>query len=166
MCTALSFREHPGIVIGFNRDVAWSFTNTGADVMDFYLEEFDDLVSPTTYLIDDEYRPLEQRVEEYRDPKGRVISTDTILHTHRGPVIENGDLRLSLRWTVLDGQGEFESFHGIVRTSNVDEWLREMETYVAPAQNGIVADRNGSIAIPLPRSLSGSPWRSPRRHRF
>ena len=31
----------PGVIIGFNRDVAWSFTNTGADVLDFYRETFD-----------------------------------------------------------------------------------------------------------------------------
>ncbi|UCC47416.1 MAG: penicillin acylase family protein, partial [Gemmatimonadota bacterium] len=32
----------PAVLIGFNRDVAWSFTNTGADVIDYYEEELDD----------------------------------------------------------------------------------------------------------------------------
>ncbi len=137
----------PGIVIGFNRDVAWSFTNTGADVMDFYEEQFDDLDDATTYLVDDAYRPLGTRIEEYKDEKGRVIAVDTIYHTHRGPVFEQGDRRLSLRWTVLDDQGEFEAFDGIATARTVDEWLEKMESYVAPAQNGIVADRQGSIAI-------------------
>ena len=41
----------PGIVIGFTRDVAWSLTNTGADVLDFYRETVDDQVHPTKYLV-------------------------------------------------------------------------------------------------------------------
>ena len=32
----------PIVPIGFNRDVAWTATNTGADVMDFYRETVDD----------------------------------------------------------------------------------------------------------------------------
>ncbi|MBI4420527.1 MAG: penicillin acylase family protein, partial [Gemmatimonadetes bacterium] len=41
----------PGIVIGFNRDVAWSFTNTEADVLDYYAEKLDDPARPTRYLV-------------------------------------------------------------------------------------------------------------------
>src|SRR6185369_11990906 len=42
----------PFIVIGFNRDVAWSFTNTAVDVLDFYTEQVDDSLRPTTYELD------------------------------------------------------------------------------------------------------------------
>ncbi len=137
----------PGITIGFNRNVAWSFTNSGADVMDFYTETLDDPVQPERYLLDNDWRPLAKRVEEYRDRSGTVIAVDTVYHTHRGPVLmENGDA-LSLRWTVLEKQGEMSAFSGIAKANTVDEWLAAMESYVAPAQNGIVADRNGSIAI-------------------
>ena len=31
----------PFIILGFNREVAWSFTNTGADVIDYYQEELE-----------------------------------------------------------------------------------------------------------------------------
>ena len=43
----------PSIVIGFNRDVAWTFTNTGADVMDFWEERVDDAAHQSLQL-----RPL------------------------------------------------------------------------------------------------------------
>ena len=76
----------PSIVIGFNRDVAWTFTNTGADVMDLYAEEVDDLRRPTQYRLDGTWRPLDQRVEVYRGKNGETIATDTVYFTHRGPM--------------------------------------------------------------------------------
>jgi penicillin amidase len=137
----------PGITIGFNRNVAWSFTNSGADVMDFYTETLDDPAQPERYLLDDDWRPLVKRIEEYRNRSGTVIAVDTIYHTHRGPLLMEDGEALSLRWTVLEEQGEMSAFSGIAKASTVDEWLAAMESYVAPAQNGIVADRNGSIAV-------------------
>lgn len=149
----------PVIIIGFNRDVAWSFTNTGADVMDLYAETFDDLARPTAYLLDGEWRPLSRRIEVYRSPTGGVIAVDTVYHTHRGPVLANGAERLSLRWTVLDEQTEeLTGFLAAARAGSVDEWLEGMEAYSAPAQNAVVADRNGSIAI---RSTGRFPIRPP-----
>ena len=52
-----------GIVIGFNRDVAWTFTNTSTDVLDYYAEQVDDDEHPARYRLDDGWRPLERRVE-------------------------------------------------------------------------------------------------------
>jgi len=137
----------PGVVIGFNRDVAWSFTNTGADVMDFYEETVDDTIAPTRYRLDGEWRPLTRRVETYRDRAGRSIATDTIYHTHRGPMRRTGEGWWSLRWTVLEQMGEYRAFEEMARATSVDAWLDGWASYLAPAQNGLVADRNGSIAI-------------------
>ena len=51
----------PIVPIGFNRDVAWTATNTGADVMDFYRETVDDSVAPKRYLLDGAWRDLSIR---------------------------------------------------------------------------------------------------------
>jgi penicillin amidase len=45
----VSFPGAPLVLIGFNRDVAWSFTNTGADALDYYREELDDYAHPSRY---------------------------------------------------------------------------------------------------------------------
>ena len=137
----------PGIVIGFNRDVAWSFTNNGADVMDYYREETDDRSAPRAYRLDGEWKPLEMRVEEFRDPRGRVLATDTVLHTHRGPLFASGGLSLSLRWTVLDSENELRALAAVARARTVHEWLEAMSGWYAPIQNGLVADGEGRIAI-------------------
>lgn len=137
----------PAIVIGFNRDVAWTFTNTGADVLDYYRETLDDEAYPTSYLLDGEWIPLDSRVEVYRGPDGELLATDTIHHTHRGPVVQIGDDHLSMRWTVLEAQGEVEALLRANRATSAEDWLDAMSGWHSPIQNGLVADRNGHIAI-------------------
>ena len=147
----------PGIVIGFNRDVAWTFTNTGADVLDFYTEKVDDDAHPTKYLLDNKWHPLEQRVERYRGTHGEVIAVDTLYFTHRGPMRRENGQWLSMRWTVLEPSNESEGFRLASKARDVDEFQRAMgRFYRAPAQNMLVADRHGSIAI---RSTGGFPIR-------
>ncbi|UCD23726.1 MAG: penicillin acylase family protein [Gemmatimonadota bacterium] len=146
----------PGIVIGFNRDVAWSFTNTGADVLDYFHEVVDDREKPTQYWLDEEWRPLESRVEEFFDQRGKLVAVDTIRYTHRGPLLRAGDGHMSMRWTVLDESGTLALFDA-VHAKSATEWLEAMAGYSAPAQNGIVADRAGNIAI---RSIGRYPVRA------
>ncbi|MDX1567731.1 MAG: penicillin acylase family protein, partial [Longimicrobiales bacterium] len=145
----------PRILIGFNRDVAWSFTNTGADVLDYYEEEVDDPEDPVRYRVDGVWRPLDTRIEEIRGPDGEVLAVDTLYMTHRGPMIENEGRFLSMAWTVLGAGsggagpagGEDRALRAIMEAESVEEWMEAMASYQAPAQNGIVADRSGTIAI-------------------
>jgi len=137
----------PFVMIGFNRDVAWSFTNTGADVIDYYEEELDDRESPSRYLVDGEWRSLEVRVERYRGHDGRLLATDTLHATHRGPLIAYEDEPLSMRWTVLEEVGARIGLWHAARARSVEEWLTAIEAWKAPAQNMVVADRHGTIAI-------------------
>jgi penicillin amidase len=147
----------PGIVIGFNRDVAWSFTNTQADVLDYYREVVDDQLSPTEYSVDGEWRALEQRIENFYGQDGDLLATDTVYFSHRGPLVQRDHSWLSIRWTVLEPSGAIDAFFGADRARSVDEWLTAMERFHAPPQNGIVADRNGNIAI---RSIGHFPIRA------
>jgi penicillin amidase len=138
----------PAIVIGFNRDIAWTFTNTGADVLDFYTEKVDNDAHPTKYLVDNSWRPLEQRIERYRGTSGETLAVDTIYFTHRGPLRRENGQWLSMRWTVLEPSNETEGFRLAAKAKDVDEFQRAMGLYYrSPAQNMLVTDRRGSIAI-------------------
>jgi len=144
----VAFAGSPTIIIGFNRNVAWSFTNTGADVADYYEETLDDPEHPTRYLLDGEWRPLEVRIEVFRGPGGEPLATDTIYHTHRGPIREWHDGRhISMRWTMLDSTNTGAAIVQGTRATTVAEWLEAMEAHGAAPQNGLVAGREGSIAI-------------------
>jgi penicillin amidase len=143
----VGFPGVPGVVIGFNRNVAWTFTNTGSDVTDFYAETVDDSVSPKRYRVDGSWRGLERRIEAYKARGGGVIATDTLLFTHRGPLRRIAGKWLSMRWAAHGKSHEFDNFLALGRTTNVTEWLYAMRDYVAPTQNGLVADKAGNIAI-------------------
>ena len=147
----------PGIIIGFNRDVAWTFTNTQADVVDYFSETVDDPAAPLRYLLDSAWVPLELRVEHYVGPDGGVIAIDTVRYTHRGPLRRVPALGasgrtsrnewVSMRWTLLDPSRETSAFIDIMRSRSVADWMAAMAAYRVPAQNMLVADRAGTIAI-------------------
>ncbi|HEV8150950.1 MAG TPA: penicillin acylase family protein [Gemmatimonadales bacterium] len=143
----VTFPGAPGVVIGFNREVAWSFTNTGADVRDHYAEVVDDAARPARYRLDGVWKPLELRVETVRGRRGETLAVDTVRFTHRGPLVRAGGQWLSLRWTVFEAKTPGEEFLRLDRAHTVQEWLDGWKDYVAAAQNGVVADRAGSIAI-------------------
>ena len=143
----VGFPGVPGVVIGFNRDVAWTFTNTGSDVNDYYQETVDNTVHPSQYKLDGQWKPIEKRVEKYLDKNGSLIATDTLLFTHRGPMHRENGRWLSMRWTVYDKSHEPDNFMKLGYSKNVAEWLDDMRDYVVPTQNGLVADRSGNIAI-------------------
>lgn len=147
--TGVSFPGAPGVIIGFNRDVAWSFTNTGPDVRDHYFETVDDAARPTRYMLDGAWKPLESRVEVVRGRRGEALFTDTIHFNHRGPLFRQGSRWLSFRWTPFDrtGPGVGAEFLQIDRARSTAEWLDAWKEFVAAAQNGVVADREGTIAI-------------------
>ena len=138
----------PTIVIGFNRDVAWTFTNTGADVVDYYAERVDNQARPTKYQLDGSWRPLETRYEDYRGPLGNVIQRDTLFFTHRGPMRRVRAGWVSMRWTVLESTNEVAAFHGTSHARSAREVEDVMaHSFMAPAQNMLAADRGGHIAI-------------------
>ena len=150
----------PGVTIGYTRAFAWSFTNTGADVMDFWRETVNNAAAPTSYELDGQPVPLESRVEVYRNKQGTVIDTDTVYYTHRGPMRRQGTEWLSMRWTVLEAGNELLGFYSGLRATSASAFLDSLAAYYqAPAQNMIVADTAGTIAI---RSTGRHPIRANR----
>jgi len=147
----------PAIVIGFTRDVAWSFTNVEADLMDRWAETVDDSVAPRRYRLDGAWVPLELRVEIYLGPTGDTIAVDTLRFTHRGPMRRVGREWLSLRWTTLEASGQWQFFSRAARARTAREWLDLVSSYRSPPQNMLVADRAGTIAI---RSTGRFPLRA------
>lgn len=138
----------PGIVIGFTRDLAWSLTNTGADVLDYYRETVDDQERPSRYMVDDAWRPVERREEVYRGKRGEVLRVDTVRYTHRGPMQRLGNEWVSMRWTVNEPTNLAEAFYHATKATTATAFLDAFaRDYFAPAQNVIVADRSGTIAI-------------------
>ncbi|MEE8061980.1 MAG: penicillin acylase family protein [Gemmatimonadales bacterium] len=153
----------PSVVVGFNRDVAWSFTNNGADVVDYYREIVDDAGHPTATQLDGAPAKVEWQLEEYRNKAGAVIHVDTLYRSHRGPLLYVAGEWLSLRWMALEPSGTYRALEKAADVGDVHQWLDAMTGFDVPSQNGLVADRGGNIAI---RSLGRVPIRPPGRYPF
>jgi penicillin amidase len=143
----VTFPGAPSIVLGLNRDVAWGATNVGADVADYYVEVVDDSTSPTRYQVDGQWRELVRSVEPYRDASGRVIATDTLYYTHRGPLGRVGQRWISRRWMALEPSADLDVFRAATRSRSVAEFFSAMNGFDSPAQNFVVSDRAGHIGI-------------------
>lgn len=146
----------PGIIIGFNKDIAWGVTNVGSDVMDFYQIKFKD-ETKKEYWHDNQWKPVQETVEVYRLKSGKEI-VDTLRSTHHGPIIyeeeneknfsKNTPAGHAMRWVALETDGsDMLTFHYLNRAKNHDDYRKALTYYTAPAQNFIFASNQNDIAI-------------------
>ncbi|WP_353201384.1 penicillin acylase family protein [Polynucleobacter sp.] len=146
----------PGVVLGRTDQYAWSFTNTGPDVQDLYIEQIDPK-NPGMYRGPD--GPLAFKVrQEIIDIKGAPSLTFLVKETRHGPVISDSYARakrtidtnhfaLALRWTALDIQNQ--SVAGLLdlnQASTLDAFKKSLSKNYAPMQNVIMADIDGNIS--------------------
>jgi penicillin G amidase len=145
-CRGASLPGIPGVVTGQNDDVAWSFTNVMADVMDLFIER----IEGDAYEFDRERRPLEV-VEEEIAVKGRSEPERLVVReTHHGPIV-NEALRaddaepLALRFSALDLPGITRANLAVVDLASGPELVAALGDHAHPVSNLVWADRHGSI---------------------
>lgn len=148
----VSLQGVPGIIIGFNNDVAWGVTNVSADVMDWYEITFKD-TTKKEYWYDGKWNPTTYRIEEIK-VRGRETLLDTMIFTHHGPVTEfhspvneKKSFYHALRWIAHDPSQELKTFYMLNRAANYDDYVKALRYYSAPAQNFVFASKEGDIAL-------------------
>ena len=146
----------PGIIIGFNKDVAWGVTNVGSDVMDFYSIRFKD-DTKKEYWHDNQWKPTHTYIEEFRFKNGKTVY-DTLVYTHHGPVVYNEDKKENfgknapaghaMRWIAhYAGGSDLATFIALNKARNYDDYRKALSYYAAPAQNFVFASNENDIAI-------------------
>jgi len=147
----------PGVVIGFNKDVAWGVTNVGSDVMDFYQIKFKDNTKKE-YWYNGAWKPTTMRIEEFV-VKGRPESLkDTVYSTHHGPIVynaasdknfnQNVPVGHAMRWVAHEKEGtDLMAFYYLNRAKNYDDYRKALTYYVAPDQNFVFASNQNDISI-------------------
>jgi penicillin amidase len=141
----------PGVVIGFNKNVAWGVTNVAADVLDLYTIKFRD-TSQAEYWYDNQWRKTRKR-EEVIGVKGREEPIrENVVYTHHGPVMyqENEGKpgpALAVRWIGHEPGNSFRTFYELNKAKNYADYRQAMTHYVGPAQNFVYADNSKDIAI-------------------
>jgi penicillin amidase len=142
----------PGVVIGFNEQVAWGVTNVGTDVLDWYEIRFQD-DQLDAYWHDKQWKTTTKRVEEYK-VRGQGIVRDTVVYTHHGPVTqvqsgaeEQPPVYHAMRWIAHEPSNEIRAFYQLNRAQNYDDYVEALTHYQAPAQNFVFASQEGDIAL-------------------
>jgi len=146
-----TFPGYPGIGIGFTQDLAWGFTNNGADIGDVYRITLDP-ANPQRYRYDDGWREITTRrftveVREVNDSLRKVERT--IRFTHHGPILREDSgahTALAVRLAGLERPATVLGWTNNFNATNLTEFETGLDIASPNKWNCIAADRHGDIA--------------------
>lgn len=140
----VSFPGIPFVVIGETDHCAWGFTNTGADVIDFYAYDVEE--GGDRYRYRGEWREFdrETRTIEVAGGDDREVEVKKTVH---GPYLDRevGDesRHVGVAWTGLTGTREADAIYRFSHAESVEEFRSALERFDSPTQNVVYADRDG-----------------------
>ncbi|MFJ6012824.1 penicillin acylase family protein [Streptomyces sp. NPDC092952] len=165
-----TFSGMPGVIIGHNQDIAWGFTNLGADVTDLFLEK----VSGKGYLYDGRTKPFTTREETIKVAGGKD-RTITVRETNNGPLVSDrsGELEtvgqkapvtdgapdraegyaIALKWTALQPGHSMDAVFELNRAKDFTTFRKAAAHFEVPSQNLIYADTKGNIGYQAPGTI-------------
>ncbi|MFJ1830064.1 penicillin acylase family protein [Streptomyces sp. NPDC088178] len=165
-----TFSGMPGVIIGHNQDIAWGFTNLGADVTDLFLEK----VSGDGYLYDGKIKPFTTREETIKVAGGRS-RTITVRETDNGPLVSDRSSELetvgqkapvgnsapdradgyavALKWTALEPGKSMDAVFELNRAKDFKSFQAAAEHFEVPSQNLIYADTKNNIGYQAPGKI-------------
>jgi penicillin G amidase len=149
-----TFPGAPGVVIGFNDNCAFGFTNAGRDVRDYYKITFRD-DSKKEYWYNNEWKHADIRIETIKI-KDEPDYLDTVAYTVFGPVMydksftggkTDGDKYYAVRWKAHDSSDELKFFNLLDRAKDYADYSEAITYLHTPGQNCVFACKDGDIAI-------------------
>ena len=140
----------PMPIIGQNEHIAWGFTNSMVDDMDFFTET----INPNNknqYLYDGKWQDM-KIIKEIIKLKNNRDTTVTIRLTHHGPIItdvhnllKDENMALSMAWTGNWLTKEIDGLFGLATSKNWSDFSRSVQQFGVPGQNIVYADVEGNI---------------------
>ncbi|MGW1494528.1 penicillin acylase family protein [Streptomyces sp. NPDC002402] len=165
-----TFSGMPGVIIGHNQDIAWGFTNLGADVTDLYLEK----LSGDSYLVGSEERRLITRDEVIKVAGGSDRKI-TVRSTEHGPLVSDRSDELekvgqkapvsnaapdrgagygvALQWTALQAGRSMDAVFALNRAKDFASFRAAAKNFEVPSQNLVYADTKGNIGYQAPGKI-------------
>ncbi len=152
----------PFLVIGHNGRIAWSFTTTGADTQDVFIES---VLPDGSYQTPDGPQPFTRREERIR-VRGASDERLMVRETRHGPVLSDldapgGPVLAVAMANLAPGDSTAAGLLALNHAADVADAGRASELITAPVQNLLAADRT-TIAqfttgrIPVRRSGDGT----------
>lgn len=148
----------PFVVLGQNRDIAWSITNMMADDTDFFLVQ-NDPVNPVRYVADSLNGEAQFKEFEWQQEIIKVESADDyffrIPHTEQGPVINSvhpdssglGIMPVAMQWAGHEVSHELWSIYKMNRAQNLEQFTNALSHFGSPAMNFVYADSDDNVAL-------------------
>ncbi len=135
----------PGVINGFNHELAWGMTNIG-DTQDLFVETRhpDD---PLMFEVDGEWHRASRETVNIAVKGREQPEALSIVRTANGPLISD-EPPISLRWTGHDlgGRG-LEGLFAMNTAGSWSEFEAAIDAHAAPSANIAYADRSGRIAF-------------------
>lgn len=142
----------PGVVIGHNRDVAWSLTNTENQQTFFYAEQVSPR-QPDAYFYQGRWVKFAHDTEEIRVKGGATQRLD-IRWTVHGPVLSElpgvpplHGLTISMAYTGNLDSRDFVALDRLMRARDASEVRAALREWGSPTQNFAYATRQGDIGV-------------------
>ncbi len=148
----------PGVIVGFNRGIAWSFTNGMVDDMDFAVETVSE--DGSAYRTPRGWRDFTVRRETIRVRGRDEPVVHRVRETVRGPILTDAlpdpGVTLSALWLAAGPTTELEGLMTMNRATRPGDFGRAVASFDSPQQNVLWAAADGTLGY----RLSG---RVPRR---
>jgi len=142
----LSFPGIPGIILGFNENVAWGATTAYFDVSDVYRETLN--ADKTGVMFKGNSVPFTKVHETIQVNKGAPVDFDVLVVPHHGPVVPtiqnsqvvppSGTEVLSVKWTGHKPSRDIDAVFSLLRAKNVEDARTSFRDFAVGAQNWVV----------------------------
>jgi penicillin G amidase len=144
--TGLSLPGTPFVVVGSNRHVAWGFTNSYGDWLDFFELNLDPQ-DPNRYAGVDGWENLAS-VEETIRVRGAADELLTVRESSLGPIVAESPAGkpLALSWTAHHAEAVNASLADMEGAETLEQALEIAHGAGIPAQNALIASSDGRIA--------------------
>jgi penicillin amidase len=150
-----AFPGIPGIILGFNQNVAWGATTADYDVTDVYSETL--TPDGSGVVFQGQNVPFQHVTESIAIAGSAPLQYDVLVVPHHGPIVptivnhavvppDPTKGALSVEWTGSKPTGELPAvLTGFLRATTVDDFRTAMRDFAVGAQNWVSADSAGNI---------------------
>ena len=158
--TGVSVPGLPGVLLGHNRHIAWSLTDTQNQSTLFYVEKTSK-ARPGEYYWRGRWRQM-GRVRYSIPVRGGGTRELTVELTVHGPVLTQAGQTVSVDWMGNVPSPDIAALYGISTASDFAQFRTALASWRAPTQNFVYADDHGNIgaisAGYYPIVRRGYPW--------